>query len=75
MLVCQGHWNELADQCKRCSFIRAMSLHMDGNHYYACGKYPLKDSNEICPWFNEANYVYENDEDEERKRTQQIIMR
>lgn len=51
MIYSQGHWDELAPQCKNCENLRTMSVHMDGNHYYACGKYPLKDSNEICPCF------------------------
>ena len=50
MIVNQGRLDELSEQCKRCANIRIMSLKMDGNHYYACGKYPLKD-NEICPKF------------------------
>ena len=51
MIVNQGKWEELPNQCKRCINIRAMSLRMDGNHIYACGKYPLKDKNEDCPKF------------------------
>lgn len=52
MLVNQGYWNELPDQCQKCENLQTMSLHMDGNHYYCCGKYPLK-LNEICPRFIE----------------------
>lgn len=51
MIVSQGYWNELAEQCKQCANIHVMSLHMDGKHYYACGKYPLTDNNMICPRF------------------------
>lgn len=49
MLANQGRWNELAEPCKGCIHIKAMSLHMDGNHIYGCCKYPLKHSNEVCP--------------------------
>jgi len=51
MIVNRGHWDELPEQCKRCANIQIMSLHMDGNHYYQCGKYPLADSNKTCPKF------------------------
>lgn len=46
-----GHWDELFEQCKRCFNLRVMSVYMDGNHVYVCGKYPLRDSNQICPEF------------------------
>lgn len=29
---------------------------MNGNNLYCCGKYPLKNSNEICPKFEENEY-------------------
>ena len=51
MIVNHGRWNELAEQCKSCEHIHVMALYMGGNHYYSCGKYPLKDRNEICPKF------------------------
>lgn len=51
MIVNHGKWEELPDQCKQCQNIKVASVHMDGNHYYACGKYPLHDSNEVCPKF------------------------
>ena len=50
-MINRGYWNELTEQCKGCSHMKAMSLHMDGHHYYSCNKYPLKDSNETCPRF------------------------
>ena len=53
MLVNTGKWDELAEQCKGCENLRCMSVQMDGNHTYSCGKYPLKDRNEICPKFKE----------------------
>lgn len=51
MIANHGRWDQLSEQCKQCANIQVMSAHMDGNHYYACGKYPLKDRNEICPKF------------------------
>ena len=51
MIVNRGHWNELPEQCKKCENIQVLSLYMNGNHYYACNKYPLKDSDETCPRF------------------------
>lgn len=51
MLGNRGKWQELPEQCKKCEHMRVFSLHMDGNHNYCCAKYPLKDSNAICPKF------------------------
>ena len=50
MIVNRGYWNELPEQCKKCANLQIFSLYMDGNHYYSCNKYPLKE-NEICPKF------------------------
>lgn len=61
MLVNAGKWDELAEQCKRCENLRTLSLHMDGNNTYGCGKYPLLDSNEICPKFKEMTKEIEAD--------------
>ena len=44
-----GQWDELSEQCKTCVFLRCMSVDMGGDNTYVCGKYPLKNSNEICP--------------------------
>ena len=44
-----GTWEQIAEQCKQCENLRILSARMDGNNTYHCGKYPLKDSNEICP--------------------------
>lgn len=53
MIYSHGYWNDLAECCKRCMNLHVMSAHMDGNHFYSCGKYPLRDRNEICPKFTE----------------------
>lgn len=53
MLMNTGKWDELAEQCKECENLRCLSARMDGNNTYCCGKYPLQDSNEICPKFKE----------------------
>jgi hypothetical protein len=45
----KGKWDQIAEQCKGCTNLRCLSANMDGNNTYYCGKYPLKDSNEICP--------------------------
>ena len=50
MIVNRGYWNELPEQCKKCANLQIFSLYMDGNHYYSCNKYPLKED-EICPRF------------------------
>lgn len=48
-----GKWDELAEQCKRCENLRCLSVSMDGNNTYCCGKYQLKDSNKTCPKLKE----------------------
>lgn len=53
MLANAGKWDELADQCKRCENLRCLSVNMDGNNTYCCGKYPLQDKNETCQKFTE----------------------
>lgn len=30
---------------------------MDGNHYYLCSKYPLEDSNELCPEYMDGDFL------------------
>ena len=44
----QGHFDELSPECQKCQHRKTVSVHMDGNHTYACGKYPLK-IGEDCP--------------------------
>lgn len=51
MIINRGKWEELPAQCKQCENMRVMSLYMDGNHYYSCGKYPLTDADRSCPRF------------------------
>ena len=51
MLTNAGKWDELPEQCKQCENLRCLSVYMDGNNTYCCGKYPFQDSNEICPKF------------------------
>lgn len=50
-----GHWDELFEQCKRCVNLQIMSLHMDGNHVYACNKYPLRNGDYVCPRFERVD--------------------
>ena len=38
----QGYWYQLSPQCQTCQNRKTMSVKMDGNHYYCCGKYPLR---------------------------------
>ena len=54
MLKNQGYWDDLCEQCKECGNLHVLSARMDGNCYYHCGKYPLKDSDEICPKYMQA---------------------
>ena len=54
MLKNQGYWDELCEQCKGCVNLHVLSARMDGNCYWHCDKYPLKDSNEICPKYMQA---------------------
>ena len=54
MLKNQGYWDELCEQCKGCINLHMLSVRMDGNCYWHCGKYPLKNSNEICPKYMQA---------------------
>lgn len=50
MALCQGHWNELAELCKKCIHLRVLSPDVDPNkNYYSCGKYLLKDGTGGCP--------------------------
>jgi len=43
-----GHWDELSPECQTCQNRKTMSVKMDGNHYYCCGKYPLRVGDK-CP--------------------------
>ena len=44
----QGYWYQLSPECQTCQNRKTFSLYMNGNHTYACGKYPLK-VGEKCP--------------------------
>ena len=43
-----GNWDELSPECQTCQNRKIMSVKMDGNHYYCCGKYPLRVGDK-CP--------------------------
>ena len=34
-------FDDLPYRCQFCNHLRAVSLMMDGNHEYGCGKYPI----------------------------------
>lgn len=49
MALCQGHWEELAENCRRCANLRALAPRVDEEGYFSCDKYFLKDSTGGCP--------------------------
>ena len=49
MIYNKGEWDKLPRQCQTCENMQVFSVHMNGNHYYSCARYPLTDKSERCP--------------------------
>ena len=57
-------FKDIHSECQRCEYLRAWSIHMNGEHDYACRKHPMFISKDLhqepCEKFKERINVSNN---------------